>query len=78
MPNLREWLVAARLGDYEPVVRECAGDLEDVAKLTLADVDEITAQIQGKVKKRKFADAFAAVVAHTPSEARRCPRSSSR
>ena len=64
MPSLREWLVAARLGDYAPAVREYAGDLEDVAELTASDGEDIAKQIQGKVKKRKFADAFAAVVAH--------------
>ena len=56
--------MAARLGDYEPVVREYAGGLEDVAELALGDVGETIAQIQGKVKKRKIADVFAVVVAH--------------
>ena len=69
MPDLREWLVAARLGDYAPVVREYAGDLEDVAELTASDVEDITEQIQGKIKKRKFADAFAVVVAHAKRDA---------
>ena len=69
MPDLREWLVAARLGDYEPVVREYAGDLEDVAELTASDVEDITGQIQGKAKKRKFADAFAVVVADAKRDA---------
>ena len=58
MLDLHEWLVAARLGAYESLVREYAGDLDDIPELTQTDVEEITDQIKEKVKKRKFAEAF--------------------
>ena len=59
MSDLHEWLVAARLGAYESLVREYAGDLDDIPELTQTDVEEITDQIkEKKVKKRKFAEAF--------------------
>ena len=58
MSDLHEWLVAARLGAYESLVREYAGDLGDIPELTQTDVEEITDQIKEKVKKRKFAEAF--------------------
>ena len=34
MSDLHEWLAAARLGAYESLVREYAGDLDDIAELT--------------------------------------------
>ena len=72
-----EWLVAARLGAYESLVREYAGGLDDILELTQTDVEEITDQIKEKVKKRKFAERSS-----TPSSSRgverRCPRSCSR
>ena len=46
------------------LVREYAGDLDDIAELTPGDVDEITDQIKEKVKKRKFAEAFEHAVEH--------------
>ena len=63
---IRHWKTgfAVRLAAYESVVRDYAGDLGDLAELTASDVEEITGQIKEKVKKRKFADAFAEVVAH--------------
>ena len=65
MSDLHEWLAAARLGAYETLVREYAGDLDDIAELTPGDVDEITDQIKEKVKKRKFAEAFEHAVEHS-------------
>ena len=40
MSDLHEWLAAARLGGYESLVREYAGELDDIAELTPGDVDE--------------------------------------
>ena len=54
MPDLHEWLVAARSGAYESLVREYTGDLGDIPELTQTDVEEITDQIKEKVKKRKL------------------------
>ena len=36
MSDLHEWLAAARLDGYEALVREYAGDLDDIAELTPA------------------------------------------
>ena len=65
MPDLHEWLAAARLEGYETLVREYAGDLDDITELTPSDVDEITDQIKEKVKKSKFAEAFERAVEHS-------------
>jgi hypothetical protein len=65
MSDLHEWLAAARLGGYESLVREYAGELDDIAELTPGDVAEITEQIEEKVKKRKFAEAFEHAVEHS-------------
>ena len=46
------------LGAYESLVREYAGDLDDIPELTKTDVEEITDHIKEKVKKRKFSEAF--------------------
>ena len=50
---------------YETLVRDYAGDLDDIAELTPGDVDEITDHSKEKVKKRKFAEAFEHAIEHS-------------
>ena len=38
MPDLHEWLAAARLDGYATLVREYAADPDDIAELTPGDV----------------------------------------